>query len=153
MADDPAALATAASRGHEGFVRLMLRSKPDVAARVGLAGKTREITELLFAHGMSANHSNWLHLTPLHRFAAIGDLENAEIFVDRGADLDARDEEFRATPLAYAANAGQAAMVEFLVRRGANARLPDDPPWATPLAVASRRGHDRIVEFLRTMSD
>jgi hypothetical protein len=28
---------------------------------------------------MSANHSNWLHVTPLHRFAAKGHRENAEI--------------------------------------------------------------------------
>lgn len=146
LADDPAALGSAA--GHEGFVRLMLRHRPDLAKRVAVAGKTREITEMLFQHGMDASHPDWLHITPLHRFAERGDVENAAIFIERGADLDARDEEFRSTPLGYAAKYGRRRMVVFLLRRGARPSLPDDPTWATPLAWATRRGHEEIVRLL-----
>jgi len=151
LADDPAALGSAAA--HEGFVRLLLRYQPDLPKRVGVAGRTRAITELLFDHGMNPSHPGWLRITPLHRFAERGDVANAALFIEHGADLQARDEEFRSTPLGYAAKFGKARMVRFLLRRGAKAQLPDDPPWATPLAWASRRGHPGIVQILRDCLD
>lgn len=146
LADDPDALGSAA--GHEPFVRLMLRYCPELPKRAAVAGKTREVTELLFRHGMDPSHPDWLHITPLHRFAERGDVENAAIFIEHGADLDARDEELRSTPLGYAAKYGRRRMAVFLLRRGATPALPDDPPWATPLAWATRRGYDGIVQML-----
>jgi ankyrin repeat protein len=79
-------------------------------------------------------------------------VEKAEIFIDHGADLHARDEDICSTPLGWAAKFGQLEMVELLLRRGAKPNLPDDLPdlaWATPLAWATRRGHQRIVELLK----
>lgn len=38
LADDPEALANAASEGHEAFVRLMLRHEPDLPRRVQYPG-------------------------------------------------------------------------------------------------------------------
>jgi ankyrin repeat protein len=148
LADDPEALANAARNGHDEFVRLMLRYRPDLAKRVSCAAKTPELTEFLFQHGMDPNRPNWLQFTPLHGFAAKGDVENASIFLDHGADLNARDEDLCSTPLGYAAKNGQTAMVEYLLSRGAKPNLPDDPPWATPLAWATRGGHDKIVRLL-----
>jgi ankyrin repeat protein len=148
LADDPEALGNAADNGHDDFVRLMLRYQPDLAQRISCAAKTRELTEFLFQHGMDPNRPNWLLVTPLHGFAGKGDIENAMLFLDHGADLNARDEDLCSTPLGYAAKNGQTAMVEFLLRRGARPNLPDDPPWATPLAWATRRGHDKIVQLL-----
>ena len=149
LADDPEALAFAAENGHEPFVRLLLRYQPQLARRVATGGRTREITELLFRHGMDPNRQDWLHKTPLHCLAERDDVENAEIFVERGADLHARDEEFSSTPLGFAARRGRVRMVEFLLGRGARAPHPDDPPWATPLAWATRRGHDAVARLLR----
>jgi ankyrin repeat protein len=97
---------------------------------------------------MDPNHANWLGITRLHEFAERGNIENAALYIDHGADLNALDEEFRSTPLGYAAKYGQTRMVEFLLQRGANPDLPDDPPWAKPLAWAQRRGHDEIVRLL-----
>ena len=148
LADDPEALANAAGNGHDAFVRLMLHYQNDLAKRISCAAKTPELTEFLFQHGMDPNRPDWLLVTPLHGFARRGDVENAALFIDRGADLHARDEDLRSTPLGYAAKFGQAPMVEFLLSRGARPRLPDDPPWATPLAWATRRGHDKIVQLL-----
>jgi RNA polymerase sigma factor (sigma-70 family) len=147
LADDPAALAAAAGAGHEAFVRLLLAHQPDLARRVTVS-RPRAMAELLFAHGMDPDRPNWLRITPLHGFAARGDVESAALFLDHGADLHARDEEYRSTPLAWAAREGEARMVEFLLRRGARAELPDDPSWATPLAWATRRGHGEIVALL-----
>lgn len=159
LADDPEALENAAMQGHEPFVRLMLRSQPDLATRVAVGVrfqgpdasiKTRELAELLFQHGMDANRPDWLHVTPLHRFAERDDLDNAAVFLDHGALLHARDEEICSTPLGWAAKFGRLAMVELLLKRGAKTNLSDDPPWATPLAWATRRGHTEVVDVLKS---
>ncbi|MBA2301038.1 MAG: ankyrin repeat domain-containing protein [Acidobacteria bacterium] len=147
LADDPEALSHAATRGHEAFVRLLLRYQPDLATRVTVA-RPREMAMLLFQHGMDPNRPNWLRITPLHQFAGNGQVEDAMLFLDHGADLHAREEESRSTPLGWAARAGHTTMVELLLRRGARLWLPDDPPWATAKAWAEKRGHDAIVKLL-----
>jgi ankyrin repeat protein len=154
MADDVEALANAAGDGHEAFVRLMLRYQPDLPKRVTFPGwlvsaKTRELNVLLFQYGMDPSQPDWLMITPLHQLARKGDVDNAELFIDRGADLHARDEDISSTPLGWAAKFGQRNMVELLLRRGAKPNLPDDPPWATPLAWATRRGHHEIADLLK----
>jgi ankyrin repeat protein len=146
LADDPAAFGNAADR--EDFLRLMLRYQPDLPKRHTVAPKTRELAEMLFAHGMDPSRPDWLGVTRLHEFARTGDVERAAIFLDHGADLHARDEDICSTPLGWAAKFGQVAMVELLLARGARRNLPDDPPWATPLAWATRRGHSEIVKVL-----
>jgi ankyrin repeat protein len=154
LANDPEALANAASQGHERFVRLMLRYQADLPRRVSFPGwavgaKTRELNELLFEHGMNPSAPDWLGVTPLHEFARQGDVEKAVIFLEHGADLHARDEDICSTPLGWAAKFGQTSMVDLLLERGASTNLPDDPPWATPLAWASRRGHVDIAARLK----
>jgi ankyrin repeat protein len=154
LANDPDALANAAGEGHESFVRLMLRYEPDLPRRVTFPGwsvgaKTRELNELLFAHGMNPSATDWLGITPLHELARKGDTEKAAIFLDHGANLHARDDDIRSTPLGWAAKFGQTGMVEFLLDRGARPNLPDDPPWATPVAWATRRGHAETADLLR----
>jgi ankyrin repeat protein len=153
-ADDPAALSNAAGQGQEAFMRLLLRYQPDLPRRItfpdwSVGAKTRELNELLFEHGMNPSQPDWLRVTPLHQFARKGDVENAALFLDHGADLHGRDEDIRSTPLGWAAKYGKTLMAEFLLRRGARTNLPDDPPWATPLAWASRRGHGEIAELLK----
>jgi ankyrin repeat protein len=153
-ADDPEALANAAGEGHEHFVRLILRYKPDLPRRTQfpawlVGAKTRELNELLFAHGMNPSQPNWLQITPLHEFARRGDVEKAELFIAHGADLHARDEDICSTPLGWAAKFGQLSMVELLLKHGAEPNRSDDPPWATPLAWAKRRGHAEIAQLLK----
>jgi len=148
LADDPEAFREAAARGHEAILRLMLHHRPRVIHRVSVAAKTRALTKFLFESGMDPNLARWLGVTPLHLFARQGEIDNAAIFLDHGANLHARDEEFCTTPLGYAALNGKLRMTEFLLQRGAKATLPDDVPWATPLALARHRGHDEIVCLL-----
>jgi ankyrin repeat protein len=73
----------------------------------------------------------------------------AEVLLDAGASLGARDLAYRSTPLAWAARCDLQDMVELLLDRGAGARLPDDPEWATPLAWAVKRGHTQVADLLR----
>ena len=147
LADDAEALTHAATRGHDAFVRLLLRYQPDLATKVTVA-RPLAMAKFLFERGMDPNRPNWLRITPLHTFAGHGQVEEAAVFLDHGADVHARDEEWRSTPLAWAAREGHTRMVEFLLRRGARLSLPDDPPWATPKAWAEKRGHEAIVRLL-----
>jgi ankyrin repeat protein len=117
-----------------------------------------EILRLLLAEGgMDPNLPDWQRATLLHATCGRDGrgrpletrVECAAILLDAGADISARDEEYRSTPLAWAARNGLPDLVELLLSRGAPTRLDDDEPWATPLAWAMRRGHERIVEVLR----
>jgi hypothetical protein len=157
LADDPEALANAAGEGHEAFVRLMLRYQPDLPKRVSFPGwsvgaKTPELNALLFQHGLNPSQQDWMGATAMHHFARKGDVERATIFIEKGADLNLRDEEISSTPLGWAAKFGKIEMVELLLKHGARINLDDDLPdlaWATPLAWATRRGHVEIAELLR----
>lgn len=157
LANDTVALENAAGQGNDSFVRLMLRYQPDLATRIAVGVrsqgaqdpiKSRELTEFLFQKGMNASLPDWLGITPLHQFARKGDVDNAELFISHGADLNARDEDICSTPLGWAAKFGQRPMVELLLNHGAATNLPDDPTWATPLAWAKRRGHTEIANVL-----
>jgi uncharacterized protein len=120
-----------------------------------------DMLRTLLAHGMSPDLMNWQRQTLLHHICrqpemkrwisseAADALEKAAILLDAGADISARDEEYRSTPLAWAARSGAVEMVTFLLSRGAPTNLPDDQPWATPLAWAERRGHAKIAAILR----
>jgi uncharacterized protein len=75
--------------------------------------------------------------------------ESAALLLDAGANISARDDEYRSTPVAWAARNNVPDMVEFLLSRGAPTNLADDEKWATPVAWATRRGHTRVVELLK----
>jgi RNA polymerase sigma factor (sigma-70 family) len=152
LVEDPDAITYAVTEGHAEIIRLFLRHDPDAAKKLpgGESGfKSPEIARLLLENGLDPKGANWLRVTALHFFALRGRQEFAELFLDYGADIDARDEEYRSTPLGWAARGGRKEMVEFLLGRGAKTNLPDDPPWATPLAWAERRGHPEIAQILR----
>ncbi|WP_299008032.1 ankyrin repeat domain-containing protein [uncultured Caulobacter sp.] len=153
LADDAAALASAAAEGHEPLVRLMLRYVPDLPTRIASpagwnSATSRMLAELLYRNGMDPNRPDWLGVTQLHRFARGGDVENARLAIAYGADLSARDEDICSTPLGWAAKFGQLEMVEFLLDQGARSDEPDAPVWATPIAWASRRNHREIADVL-----
>jgi ankyrin repeat protein len=113
-----------------------------------------DMLRTLLAHGMSPDLMNWQRQTLLHLLCnrpddTGGKVERAAILLDAGANIAARDDEYRSTPLAWAARANATAMVEFLIARGAPTNLPDEEHWATPLAWADRRGHSQIASILR----
>ena len=119
-----------------------------------------DMLRTLLAHGMSPDLMNWQHQTLLHhvcvRHRTIADatetdgaIERATILLDAGANISARDEEYRSTPLAWAARTNALEVAAFLLARNAPTNLPDDEPWATPLAWAERRGHAEMAALLR----
>ncbi|MCC7043811.1 MAG: ankyrin repeat domain-containing protein [Acidobacteria bacterium] len=113
-----------------------------------------DMLRTLLARGMNPNLMNWQHQTLLHficvRQDAAGAIERAAILLDAGADISAREDEYRSTPLAWAARVNAGPIVEFLLQRGAPTSLPDDDAWATPLAWAQRRGHAEVASMLRS---
>jgi ankyrin repeat protein len=118
-----------------------------------------DMLRALLAHGMSPDLMNWQHQTLLHLVCRVQDhrrrnrthdaVELAAILLDAGANISARDDEYRSTPLAWAARTNSVEMVQCLLARGAPTNLPDDEPWATPLAWAERRHHAAIASILQ----
>jgi ankyrin repeat protein len=116
-----------------------------------------EILRLLLASGMDPDLPDWQRSTLLHVLCGRDGRGRpmpqrsacAAILLDAGADISAKDEEYRSTPLAWAARNDLPDMVEFLLARGAPTNLGDDEPWATPLSWAVRRGRARIAAMLR----
>jgi len=141
---------------------LYLASDPTVVDRMAdeLAYPWSEaLVRKLLARGLDPNRPDWLGKTFLHSCAERGDRSIAAVFLDTGADIDARGIEFSETPLATAVRSGLGSqepklvqrrrrMVEFLLKRGAATNLPDDEPWATPLAWARKLGLADIEEIL-----
>jgi ankyrin repeat protein len=113
----------------------------------------------LLERGLDPNRPDWLGKTFLHACAENGDRTAAAVFLDAGADINARDVEFQGTPLAAAVRScstrakGEQAergrrMVRFLLKRGAATNLTGDQPWATPLAWARKLNLADVEELL-----
>lgn len=146
---------------------LYLDRDPSVVERMdhwsGVAyPRSPRLVRRLLARGLDPNRPDWQGKTPLHACAENADRSIAAIFLEAGANINARDVEFQATPLAAAvrslaygrpgsqpqfAERGRQ-MVEFLLKRGAATNLPGDEPWATPLAWARRHKLDDLESTL-----
>jgi ankyrin repeat protein len=146
----------------EALLRMLLakgvRVPPVLTGCRSYLWRKPKFARILLEHGMDPNLPNWQRMTPLHDLcgrdgrgrADANRVELAELFLEFGADLNARDEEYRSTPLGWAARNGLEDMAQLLLARGASTSLSDDEPWATPLAWARKRGHAEIVELLES---
>jgi ankyrin repeat protein len=127
----------------------ILRQSPDPTPWWSLATpKSPEYARWLMERGLDPNRRNWLGITLLHRCAAKGEFEIAQVCLDFGAEIDVIETDSSSTPLACAARTGKKEMVEWLLQKGANPNAPDDEPWAQPREWAKRRGHQQIVDSL-----
>jgi len=131
-----------------------LRIPPIVTGCQGYLNHNAGMLRTLLEHGMNPNLMNWQRQTLLHLVchgpnATGSDVERAAMLLDFGADINAREEEYRSRPLAWAARRNAKQMVEFFLSRGAPTNHPDDESWATPLAWAERRGHADVAAILR----
>ena len=107
-----------------------------------------EMATMLMDHGVTANDTNGMGMTILHILVSLGTLAAVSWILDRGADINRRDNEFDSTPLAWAARVARAEMIALLLSRGALRTLPDDESWNTPAAWARRRGHTEVLQLL-----
>jgi ankyrin repeat protein len=137
-------------------MRLVLRYHPDILRRTPdptpwwshAVPKSPDSARFLFAHGLDPNRRNWLGITMLHRCAARGVADIAEVFVQAGADINAIETEWNSTPLGWAAREGRKEMVEWFLAHGADPSLPLDEPWAQPKSWATRRARTEIAGLL-----
>ena len=113
--------------------------------------KHDDIAAFLLERGMSARHRTWQGVTLLHDMAQNGDLAKARLLIERGAELDAIDDEYRSTPLGLAARWGRRPLVALLLSRGANPNAAG-AAWSTPLAWARKYGHVEIERMLLAAS-
>lgn len=153
--------AAACTQGKRDLVARLLAAGARVPAMVNACRSylwtEPETLRLLLESGMDPDLPNWQHATPLHDLCSRDNrgrprahrVECATLFLDAGASISPKDEDYRSTPLAWAARHNVPDMVEFLLSRGAPTNLPDDEPWATPLAWAMKRGHGQVIDILR----
>lgn len=140
---------------------LYLDSDPTLPMSVwiGAYPKSPELVRRLLARGLDPNSPDWLGRTFLHLCAANGDPSNAAVFINAGADINARDFEFKGTPLAAAVRSMRGTqgveearrrrqVVKLLLKKGAATNLPGDESWATPLPWARIRGLRDVEQML-----
>jgi ankyrin repeat protein len=85
------------------------------------------------------NLARWLHEVVQH-----GDLDGVIWLVERGADVNAKNE--AGTPLQEAAKDGHLGVAQWLVKNGANIHSKDQ--FGTPLHGAAGSGHLEFAEWL-----
>jgi ankyrin repeat protein len=76
-----------------------------------------------------------------------GDLEKVKQLLERGADVNAKDEILGETALMWASSNGQKEVVEFLIEKGADVNAKTRF-GNTALMYASEKGHKEVVELL-----
>lgn len=88
--------------------------------------------------------------TPLHCAAESGKKEMVALLLDKGADINARND-IQNTPLHEAAWHGHLETVKFLLEKGANPNLTA-VDGKTPLALAKKAYRTEICDFLSKLS-
>jgi ankyrin repeat protein len=128
-------------------------SSQDRAVIVDAAGsRSAETIALMLDLGFSVNDRNDFGERPLHGAAYFGNAEVVELLLERGADVDARDDRFQSTALAFATvgsgeQTGRAGdwieTVRLLVDAGASrqgAWISGKPPSAAVMDLVRRYG-------------
>ena len=145
--------------GSEVVVKLLLEKGADTSSRDknGLTplcwaianGAGRSAAMLLLDHGADADLASGEHkATPLSQAAAVGDLDIAELLLERGANLECVSPGWLGwRPLSWAAAEGHVAMMRFLVGKGASLTSRDSQ-GQTLLMTAARRGQKDAVAAL-----
>jgi truncated hemoglobin YjbI len=152
----------ASACGNLTIVELLLRLGADPGARDGgnhtplysLANECRasdgaDVVRALVRSGANVNANDGVkHCTALHMAARRGNLEIAEVLLDCGADIDARDS-LGDTPLRRAVNCDKIRVASLLLARGADVHSIGSK-GLTPVQAARTTA---MKEFLRSRRD
>jgi|GEM_PF-3269200 len=103
--------------------------------------------ESFIASGISVNGRNAFGMTPLHMAIVKRHWNIATLLVNKGADVNVRNQQTGETPLHFAASHGAINAVELLLNRGADFSITDNG-MKTPLDVAEENGHRDIASLL-----
>ena len=99
---------------------------------------TLAVTSLLATTGFAA---------PIHDAAKTGDLAGVQAELDKGADVNAKNES-GVTPLLWAAWKGHKEVAELLIANGADVNAKMSKGW-TPLNITIEFEHSEIADLLR----
>jgi ankyrin repeat protein len=92
---------------------------------------------------------NWDHSLPLQEAAARGNISTVKSLIEKGAEIDEREEIFLRTALHRAVTAGNKEVVELLLSYGANPNARDSRGY-TALHYAAINDNKKMVELLIT---
>jgi ankyrin repeat protein len=70
-----------------------------------------------------------------------------KLLLEKGAELETKDEEYSRTPLSYATWKGHEAVVKLLLKKGAELESKDYI-GRTLLLLAAENGHEAVVKLL-----
>ena len=93
------------------------------------------------------NGCNRLTYKTIHEAAAKGDLADVKRHLQKGADVNIKDDNDW-TPLLYSAFYGKKDVVVFLIKQGADVNAASRITGWTPLHVAADKGHLEVVKIL-----
>ena len=127
----------------------ILATKPQLdmyeTAALGTAAELRRKLDADRAAVKSFNHFGW---TALHFAAFAGNVENTQLLIDRGADINMRARtRFRNTPLQAALLTGEYNTAKLLLERGADALIRQNKGF-TPMHEAALLGRQDLIELL-----
>jgi ankyrin repeat protein len=71
-----------------------------------------------------------------------------KLLLEKGANLESKDDYYGRTPLSWAAEKGHEAVVKLLLDKGANLESKDKENGRTPLSWAAENGHEAVVKLL-----
>jgi ankyrin repeat protein len=84
----------------------------------------------------------------LLKTAAKGHEAVMKLLLEKGAELETKDDDRGRTPLLLAAENGHEAVVKLLLEKGAELETKDDDRGQTPLSLAAKNGHKAVVKLL-----
>jgi len=141
----------------EGFVpsqgntelKLALERYPLLDAfETAAVGERKQLERLLAKDAKLIEARNAFGWTPLHFAAFAGNIANATLLLDRGADIHSRaHSRFRNTPLQVALLTGQYEMAKLLLERGADV-LDRQAKGFAPIHEAAQLGRIDLIELL-----
>ena len=96
-----------------------------------------------YAHYLFPKESSGIHL------AAHFDLRDiVKLLLEKGADLNSKDNPYNRTPLSWAAEEGHETVVKLLLAKDGVDPDAKDKWGQTPLSWAARKGHEAVVRLL-----
>ena len=125
---------------------------PDGFTVLGLASYFGHLSlvKFLLEEGADPNitSNNQLNVAPIHSACAISDIEIAELLIENGANVNAKQTQ-GVTPLHSAANNGKTLLVMLLIKKGAvvNAKMDNGQ---TPLSMALKNDFQETAELIRS---